>query len=98
MENILRKYDITGKSNLAHTIRHTFESINAASESIKKLREKADRNFAKSEAILLKAAERKCNLAEREEKAVQLELHNRTTAKKDVKETAEISNRLQARQ
>ncbi len=93
---LVSQNDIEATQQAAAEAAAAIESVNTAAEDIKQIRKKADKNFAKSEEWLQKLSEREHALTEREEKAVQIDLHNRTTAEQNAKETAEISSRLKA--
>lgn len=73
---LVSQTDITATQNAAAETAVFMDSINFANEEIKKIREKADRNFEKSEALLAKLDEREKDLDEREKNFVSL--RNRT--------------------
>lgn len=91
---IVSKTDIEATQQAAANAAAAIDGVNAANDSIKKIREKADRNFAKSEERLLKVQERENALAEREEKAAQLERQNRNASIHNAALSEDISNRL----
>ena len=91
---IVSKTDIEATQQAAANAAAAIESVNAANDSIKKIREKADRNFAKSEERLLKVQERENALAEREEKAAALERQNRNASIHNAALSEDISNCL----
>lgn len=67
---LVSQTDITATQNAAAETAVFMEDINAANESIKKIKEKADRNFEKSEELLTKLDEREKDLDEREKNFV----------------------------
>lgn len=73
---LVSQTDITATQYAAAETAVFMDSINSANEEIKKIREKADRNFEKSEALLAKLDEREKDLDEREKNFVSFQ--NRT--------------------
>lgn len=73
---LVSQTDITATQNAAAETAVFMDSINFANEEIKKIREKTDRNFEKSEALLAKLDEREKDLDEREKNFVSFQ--NRT--------------------
>ncbi|MCM1479871.1 MAG: hypothetical protein NC085_09210 [Muribaculaceae bacterium] len=91
---LVSQADIEATQQAAATTAALVDDINAANESVKKIKEKADKNFAKSEERLKKVQERETALAEREEKAAVLERQNRNTLMHNAELSENISNRL----
>lgn len=80
---IVSKADIEATRQAAANAAAAIDSVNAANDSIKKIREKADRNFEKS------VAEREDNIARRERE-------NKTFSQQNDFDRANISERLKA--
>ena len=91
---LVSQSDIAATQQAAAKTATLMDNINAANDRIKKIREKADRNLAKSEERLLKVQERENALAEREEKAALLERQNRNASMHNAALSEDISNRL----
>ncbi|MCM1062214.1 MAG: hypothetical protein NC452_18270, partial [Eubacterium sp.] len=91
---LVSESDIKATQKAAAISAALMNDINAANDSIKKIREKADKNFAKSEERLRQVQERETALAEREKKAAALERQNRNTSMHNAALSEDISKRL----
>ncbi|MCM1380687.1 MAG: hypothetical protein NC192_02030, partial [Muribaculaceae bacterium] len=91
---LVSENDIKATQKAAATSAALVDDINTANDSIKKIREKTDKNFAKSEERLRQVQERETALAEREKNAAALERQNRNTSMHNAALSENISNRL----
>ncbi len=91
---LVSQEDITATQQAAADTAALIDNINAANESVKKVREKADRNFAKSEKILSELNEHEKAVAEREDSIYRREQHNKTISQQNDIDRANISEQL----
>lgn len=93
---LVSQYDITATQQAAAEAVALMDNINAANKSVKIIREKADRNFEKSEKILAKLTEREKAIAEREDSIAHREQHNKAVSEQNDIDRANISEWLKA--
>lgn len=91
---LVSQSDITAIQQAAADTAVLIEDINTANDSVKKIREKADKNFAKSEQILSELSEREKSLAKREENITRRERQNKTVSEQNDIDRENISERL----
>lgn len=91
---LVSQSDIAATQQAAADTAALIDNINAANKSVKIIREKADRNFEKSEKILLELTERENAVAEREDNIARRERENKTVSKQNDIDRANISERL----
>lgn len=91
---LVSQFDIAATQKAAAEAAAIMDNINAANRSIKIIREKADRNFEKSEKILSKLTEREKAIAEREDSIACREQYNKTVSEQNDIDRANISERL----
>ena len=91
---LVSQSDIVATQQAAADTTALMDNINAANRSVKIIREKADRNFGKSEKILAELTEREKSIAEREDNIARREQQNKTVSEQNDIDRANISERL----
>ncbi len=91
---LVSQSDIAATQQAAADTAALMENIDAANRSMKIIREKADRNFEKSEKILSELNEREKAVAEREKSIARRERENKTVSQQNDIDRANISERL----
>lgn len=93
---LVSQSDIAATQKAAAEAAAMIDNINAANKSVKIIREKADRNFEKSEKILAELTVREKSIAEREDNIARRERENKTVSEQNDIDRANISERLKA--
>lgn len=93
---LVSQSDIAATQQAAVDTAALIDNINAANKSVKIIREKADRNFEKSEKILAELTVREKSIAEREDSIAHREQHNKAVSEQNDIDRANISERLKA--
>lgn len=91
---LVSQSDIAATQQAAADTAALIDNINAANRNVKIIREKADRNFEKSEKILSKLTESEKAIAEREDSIACREQYNKTVSEQNDIDRANISERL----
>lgn len=91
---LVSQSDIIATQQAAADTAALMKDINAANKNVKIIREKAERNFAKSEKILSELTEREKAIAEREDSIARREHENKTVSQQKDIDRANISERL----
>lgn len=91
---LVSQSDIAATQQAAADTAALIDNINAANKNVKIIREKADRNFEKSEKILAELTEREKSIAEREDSIARRERENKTVSEQNDIDRANISERL----
>ncbi len=91
---LVSQSDITATQQTAADTSALMDNVNAANKSIKKIREKTDRNFAKSEKVPLELNTREKVLDEREESIVRREWNNIMISQQNDIDRENITERL----
>ena len=93
---LVSQSDITATQQAAVDTAALMDDINAANKSVKIIREKADRNFEKSEKILAELTMREKSITEREDNIARRERQNKNVSEQNDIDRANISERLKA--